>query len=294
MNIIRNSCRKITAAVLLVTAVCFTATASDLVQLLPRQTATVIEVDFAALCNHRQGAVLFDRYFAALTDAPLERIAEACYGCDAAGRCRAALIRFDLPETLTALTARLADKREQDKENPAYILRTSPESRRFYRLYPLTADTLGIYWKFPENPPFEVDRRGVAVQLRRQVPVRSGVMLWAVGNPRSENQYLKQISAFDFVLESGVDGRLLIHGKVVCRSAMGAGMVVLFLNTIAPGLLQNKYQIPADVTSAAVNALKIRRDGKYLFFSSSDVEPVIALLSFVVKDMIPDYRAVMN
>jgi hypothetical protein len=274
--------------------VCFSANATELFRLLPQSSAIAAGADFNALCSHRQGAILFDKYFAALTDAPLEKVFQACYGCDAHGRSRVALLRFNRPETVEHLLAGLAGKKEQNSDEPAYILRNSPDDRKFYRLYPLNSDTVGIYWRFPENGSFRPDSRGAGVQLRSCIPVRQGVMLWGVGFPNSENRYLKQITAFDFVLESDFNGDLLLHGKIVCRSAAGASAFVLFLNTVAGAVLQSRYGIPAQLTVAAVEALQIQREGKILRFSSRNVEPVIAMFSTAIRDMIPDYQMVLN
>ncbi len=294
MNNFGQHCIGSIAAVLLTAAVCFSANATELFQLLPPSSAIAAGADFSALCSHRQGAILFDRYFAALTEAPLEKVVRLCYGCDAKGRCRAALLRFDLPETVDRLLTGLAGKKEQNSDDPAYILRNSPDDRKFYRLYPLSSDMVGIYWRFPENASSRPARGEVDPQLQSHIPVRQGVMLWAVGFPRSENRYLKQITAFDFVLESDFNGELLLHGKIVCRSAYGASTIVLFLNTVAAVVLQSKYGIPSRLTVAAVDALQIRREGQVLRFSSRDVEPVIAVFVAAIKDMIPDYRVVMN
>ena len=294
MNTVCRNCEKSFAVAIFMTVITFTVAAADIVQLLPPYSAVVIGVNLNALCSHQQGAILFDRHIAPLTDAPLERVDEAYSACDINGRKRVLMVRFDQSETLTRLAAALAGKKAPDGEYPAYILQNISGSRGVHRLCLLDENTAGIYWRFPENQPFRPDCRGLDEQFMRYMPERSGVMLRALGFPKSGNRYLQQISAFDFVLESDCSGELLFHGKFVCRSVSGAAMASLVLSTFAPEILEERYRIPPGLTLAAIRALQIRRDGNVLRFSCRDVEPVIVMFAAAVKNMIPDYRMVIE
>ena len=258
---------------------------SGLFASLPRHSAIAGGADIAALRSHRQCAP----FFADLPDGGAPGLNEIVCSCDRVGNRNTVLCRFLSSAAVDDLHRRYADRlspAEYAGDIPVHWFGGKPDGSDKVRMARLGADTVAVYSHYPKKGAFTADRRGVPAALRRFVPQRSGVLIWGAGLPGFTDPPLDAIRTFSFVLEPDVDGKLVIHGEVICINRAKASFLRLSMPGALSVLLGSRYGVPAPVTMAAVSALGIRQEDAALRFSSGDVRPVLQLLSRIIRQQL--------
>lgn len=284
---------KIAAAVFVLTAAVFSlASEPDVAAFLPEYPALAAGADLNALGSHPQSAEFF---------AELEKICGRSAGelskvllaCDSYGARRMVLAGFDAPESVSRLCRKAGKKRlaaEDHRDFKVFLLKGKQSDRRAVRLVQFSDDIIGVFTAFPKGEKFRVDP-GKSL-ITDQIPRRKNVLIWGYGLPRINQGHLQHIRMFYFTLEPDINGKLLLHGKVIFAGALQSSAVYWFVKQAVPLILSAKYDVSFWDSYRAVSALDVKRNEEELIFSTRNVGPVFKVFAAVFRDRLSLLREI--
>jgi hypothetical protein len=264
---------------------------------LPRHSAMVIGADFSAF----RGDPRAENFFQQFPDAGrvIDNLDQAVLAGDSRGEKCTAIFRWNrsaaAPELRKHLFSRLEEiPPEVSSGQQIYLLKGASYGGGAVFFREFDHDGGAVYAGYPEDRSLMPDCSGIVPALEQIIPTRRDVFIYGAGFPRRPEYPLNTVKSFDFALESDINGDLRFHGQICFRTPLDAIMAKRFMPSALKVLLENQFQVPADETQAAWDALDIRRQGNILLFSSTELPPAARVLGRVLESCAGTYGAMLK